>query len=72
MTTPRYRIFDLAMRRYVRRVEVIDEDPPVSIVTYTSDPAQAQRFPGVKSARRLARRHEIDHIITNAKGDQIP
>lgn len=28
MTTPRYRIFDLAMRRYVRRVEVIDENPP--------------------------------------------
>lgn len=74
MKKPRYSLYDTDTRRYLMLAVQPDGAQDPIYTQWTGDREKALRFPGVKSARRMAlklesRRGEI--IIKNARGESI-
>ena len=73
MTTPRYTVYDTEKREYLQRVETPDGDQARIVTYWTRDPAEAARFPGVKSAAAVVRMlgSYSQFAVKNAKGEII-
>lgn len=75
MRRPRYTLYDTDTRRYLREAVQPDGDPDQLYTHWTNVAAKALRFPGVKSARRMAERlssYRGEILIKNARGEIIP
>lgn len=73
MTTPRYTIYDTEAGKYLQRATELPEWPGVLVTDWTRQADRTQRFPGVKSARRMVDRLGRDRAlaIRNGKGEII-
>lgn len=72
--TLKYTVYDTERRRYLQRVTAPTGDRNTAIVTeWTRDPAEAARFPGVKSAESVVRLlgSYSNIVIKNARGEII-
>lgn len=57
MTKQRYMIFDSETGRYLKYVLIPDPDTPDVFETrWTKDKGRAEKFPGIKSAKRILER----------------
>lgn len=70
---PRYAIFDTDSNQYLMRVEMLTVDGKVTYTLWTKNPAEAQRFPGIKSAFALMMRigTRTNLIIRNGRGMRV-
>ena len=73
----RYRLYDSAQRKWLAGYQVPDAGCDVAVTQWTRKPENAMRFPGVKSARSVARRivanaqAEGECVVVNARGRVI-
>ena len=72
MRKQRYKIYDTAMRRFLRDRTVFGDAPETSFTRWTRDPDRALKLPGVKSARAMADRIVGGSaVVINAKGEIV-
>ena len=71
MKQPRYRLMERGTGRYLMEAQQIGDSQENYAISLTADPAKAMRFPGAKSARRMAARLDIDYDIINQRGEII-
>ena len=73
MTTPRYTVYDTEAGKYLQRATEMPGWPGVLVTDRTRHPERAQRFQGVKSARRMVDKLGRDQalVIKNERGEII-
>lgn len=73
MTTPRYTVYDTEAGKYLQRATELPGWPGVLATEWTRHRAKAQRFPGVKSARRMVDKlgNYSEFVVKNGKGEII-
>ena len=73
MATPRYTVYDTEAGKYLERATEMPGWPGVLVTDWTRRPERAQRFPGVKSARRMVDKLGRDQalVIKNERGEII-
>ncbi len=75
MTKPRYSLFDTHRRKWLSSCVVDDTGKKIIGVAWTLNREYAMRFPGVKSAKGMARRLEAEYggrlVISNARGGVV-
>ena len=71
MKRPRYTIYDTFHRCWLLRVELPTGEADCVFTLWTKRQAEAQRFPGMKSARRKVRQLDrgVDCVIHNERGE---
>lgn len=72
MRLPRYAIYDTFHRVYLLRVELPTGEAGLTYTLWTRNAAEALRFPGAKSARRmLGQLGARDAVIINGRGVRL-
>jgi len=73
MTIPRYTVYDTEAGKYLQRATEMPGWPGVLVTDWTRRPERAQRFPGVKRARRMVDKLGRDQalVIKNERGEII-
>ena len=69
----RYAIYDTDSSQYLMRVEMLTADGKVTFTLWTKNPAEAQRFPGIKSAMGMMARigTGMNLIVRNGRGMRV-
>ena len=72
MRKRRYKIYDTAMRRFLRDATVFGVAPWTTFTRWTRDTDRALKLPGVKSERAMADRIVGGSaVVINAKGEIV-